>query len=488
MSQENITNIARDQGGKVEQIAWDWSVKQAQFGEATRTYGLEEQRRQAGLQYGANFVGAPISGEEFTAGVRPDKITSLDQIGGWYQEERQLKKQQRELGFARTEGGSGYIGQFAFQQRGMDIQASQFGENFALAGRQQDEQRGWQLTTRAWEAQDFTTNVNRSLVGRGWRDEDMNTGFQRSNQRLDWQSEDMSSSWRSMQSNKDYQKWQLDFQQRQSGMQRQWQTEDFATARSVGQMQFGWSMEDSDESLRYATGRQRRQLLKQRSRATIMQGVEEGKISTQEERAGETWKMEDESFAKRKERLEEESSFQEEAWNKQKSRLEQQRTWLTEDFTRDTGRNAQRDSWQDDDWTKEEARREVRIEHEEDLYEMQQEARDLQKKHFDEQQAEAAVRLEEEIKYYEESKARSEELRILAEKVETERLNSLAAQLVIAETISNTTAASTAMGYMATRLKEAGDNGSINDMRRLIERILSRPSGGGGTGYWSKTE
>lgn len=60
-------------------------------------------------------------------------------------------------------------------------------------------------------------------------------------------------------------------------------------------MQYGWQMEDIGEQLRYSTGRERRQLMKQRERATIQFGMTQGQLGEQGERLDQRrgWAKED---------------------------------------------------------------------------------------------------------------------------------------------------------------------------------------------------
>ena len=68
--------------------------------------------------------------------------------------------------------------------------------------------------------------------------------------------------------------WNLDFGQETSKLQQsftreQWQYQD--TTRALTQ---GWQAEDYAEAIRFSTGRERRNLIKQRDRAVVMQGLE----------------------------------------------------------------------------------------------------------------------------------------------------------------------------------------------------------------------
>ncbi|MHC4542914.1 MAG: hypothetical protein ACYSYL_00105 [Planctomycetota bacterium] len=75
----------------------------------------------------------------------------------------------------------------------------------------------------------------------------------------------------------------------------QWQREDLAFQGQQQSIQFGWQMEDIQENLRFATGRDRRRLLRQQERAAIQFGMGQGRLETQGERVDvrEGWAQED---------------------------------------------------------------------------------------------------------------------------------------------------------------------------------------------------
>lgn len=101
--------------------------------------------------------------------------------------------------------------------------------------------------------------------------------------------------------------WQTQYQREQMGIQYErqqtqfgWQEEDLAFKGAQTTMQFGWQMEDIGENLRYATGRQRRQLMRQRERATISFGMGMGQLGEQGERLDQRreWAEEDHNRAR----------------------------------------------------------------------------------------------------------------------------------------------------------------------------------------------
>lgn len=111
-------------------------------------------------------------------------------------------------------------GVFPMRREQLDIRDQQFGERWGL-NRERLETQG------QWGAQDLSAGFGRQMTRLGWRMEDL----------------------------------------------------DFRGATSS--LQFGWQMEDIQESMRYATGRERRRLMEQRERATITYGMGMGQLETQ---------------------------------------------------------------------------------------------------------------------------------------------------------------------------------------------------------------
>jgi hypothetical protein len=81
-----------------------------------------------------------------------------------------------------------------------------------------------------------------------------------------------------------------------------WQRQDLAFQGNQQALNYAWNMEDIQENLRYATGRQRRQLLKRQDRATIRYAMQMGRLETRGNRVDqrEQWGREDFEKAKRR--------------------------------------------------------------------------------------------------------------------------------------------------------------------------------------------
>lgn len=105
---------------------------------------------------------------------------------------------------------------------------------------------------------------------------------------------------------------QTGFQRQQFGTQwqqmlqaRQWGREDMAFNRQMSGLEFGWQQEDLDRSIRFATGRQKEQLIRQRERGEERYALQEGRRATTEERQEKVWSDEEAQFATRQMQFEE---------------------------------------------------------------------------------------------------------------------------------------------------------------------------------------
>jgi len=178
---------------------------------------------------------------------------------------------------------------FGFQREQLDMQDRQFYENWGL----QSQRMGVQTA---------------------WARQDMGRNFQRQMTQLDWSEEDLA------------------FQGAQTSLH------------------YAWGQEDLQEQMRYATGRQRRALMKQQGRATIDYATSMGRLDTQDDR------------------------------------LDQRREWAEEDFQRERGRFEQRTQWS-------------------------RQSLEQQRRNHEEQMGLSRRRLQESQRYYEDNFALQEEQR-----------------------------------------------------------------------------
>ena len=97
-----------------------------------------------------------------------------------------------------------------------------------------------------------------------------------------------------------YSLWQMDFNYAQGLQQRDWTREDWQYQDTTRELNFGWSMDDVNENIRYASGRDRRKLITQRDRMAVSHNLDEQQVDKGRERQEEQWAREDERFEKQK--------------------------------------------------------------------------------------------------------------------------------------------------------------------------------------------
>ncbi len=100
--------------------------------------------------------------------------------------------------------------------------------------------------------------------------------------------------------------------------EQQWQLEDQAFRRDVSEVNFAWGQEDFDRNIRYARGRERRDLMRQQERATISHSMQSGQMDREEGRTKERMGWSDEQFARDKRRHEQNKQWTQEEMAMQK--------------------------------------------------------------------------------------------------------------------------------------------------------------------------
>lgn len=370
---------------------------------------------------GGGFVQTPVGGQwglqdwqraeqrqyqDFQVGQQRQQMTGRR---AFTLQMRGFEDRSRALSFG---GAAAMLG---IQQRGIYLATAQFGEQQELASEQMGAQAAmWaesrgaqfrqQMTRFDWREQDLRRGRGQQLKQREYKREDLERWRERTDVRLDWQGEDitrqfgrggirldraaetmgiqwgrqqigfaqaeqdMARGWARQETQTAWAQQDITRGWGQQQTQMGWAREDFQFQRAGAQLQFGWQMEDIEENIRFATGRQRKQLITQRERAATMFGRQEGKAATDEERMGqrEEWATEEhrltqERFTERTgwaeedhqiqaERLEERRGWATEDHTRAQEQLEEQRTWLNEDHATASERFEQRKEWASEDY------------------------------------------------------------------------------------------------------------------------------------------
>ena len=122
-----------------------------------------------------------------------------------------------------------------------------------------------------------------------------------------------------------YQREQMSFQRGQQQTQEGWQREDLAFNRDQMEIHNAWRMEDYDRNIRYARGRDKRDLIREQGRATIEYAMQAGQQDRQENRqeTREGWSQQ--VFEKEKGYFEQNVQFQQQRMDLQKKHFEEDR-------------------------------------------------------------------------------------------------------------------------------------------------------------------
>jgi hypothetical protein len=134
-----------------------------------------------------------------------------------------------------------------------------------------------------------------------------------------------------MQTQYQWQSGDMERQRSTSLMQRGWQREEWSFNEGTRDMQQGWQMEDFQENIRFATGRDRRLLMRQRDRSAIMYGRQVATDERGQSQQETLWSKEDERYEEEKRRLEQRKEWDEESQERQRRHYEE-RMGLDEDF------------------------------------------------------------------------------------------------------------------------------------------------------------
>jgi hypothetical protein len=244
--------------------------------------------------FGRLGISGPVA-QAFLGETQVSRLTG-EPVGGrlgmqYQQQESQFARQRASLGIAAAQQalrrqymtGEGMPGGRGFWQIEDDMTR--------LSREQQT--YGWQMAGRQMAlresqfAQTWGANVEQFQVQASWQQDDFATRAQR------------------------------------MGMSRSWQREDWAVSENVRNMQWGWQQEDFQENIRFATGRDRRRMIREQERATTMHNIEGEQVDKQKERQEELWALEDEAFEKAKARHEQQVEWQNERFELQKQHFEE---------------------------------------------------------------------------------------------------------------------------------------------------------------------
>lgn len=109
-----------------------------------------------------------------------------------------------------------------------------------------------------------------------------------------------------------------------------YQREDLAFNRAQSNLNFAWQMEDYNRNIRYARGREKRDLMREKKRAVIRFGMQSGQMQKQENRLETSIEYQNKEFALKKDQFEQSIKFRQEEFDLQKRHFEENRQFERE--------------------------------------------------------------------------------------------------------------------------------------------------------------
>lgn len=184
--------------------------------------------------------------------------------------------------------------------------------DFSLAQRQLNRQESSMHTNWGFEDRGIS-------LSRGQQD----FGYQQQGQQLQLQGQQMQYNYQYQQQNRDI---QFSHQQQESS----WGIQNIEYQKNTSALQYGFNMIDADESVRYSTGRARRDAMRHRDEATVMQSVSQGQLNTEEDRAKTREKWASEQYTRDKTYADQIHQFDQRNFDLQKQNYEKNREFIVE--------------------------------------------------------------------------------------------------------------------------------------------------------------
>lgn len=177
----------------------------------------------------------------------------------------------------------------------------------------------------------FNQGIEQQLYGFAFQEREMGLSHRKATYGFEMQERDIERS-----SRRQEEEYRVDREQLETRYQ--WRIADWSHAESKSQLDFGWQMEDMDRNLRYARGRERLDILRQKERATIGESMRREQSETQRDRMDVEKGWQDEALERNKkyyeedkelqrERLKQERKFYEESREMQQERFKKEREW-----------------------------------------------------------------------------------------------------------------------------------------------------------------
>jgi hypothetical protein len=238
-------------------------------------------------------------------------------------------------------------GQIAIQAGGLAGLGAILGKDGALGGASLE-----QLGQAGTQYRAFYENalLERKQVGmsRQWQREDAERQWQRGNIQLDWNAQDATIGFQRSLVQLGQNMQDLNINYTRTKTQQGWQATDIAVNANRQALSYGWNMEDLELNMRYATGRERRQIARQMDRQSISYGMDVSQTDREMKRLKEHEKWNEADFQKESARIKLREQWANQDWSKEMGRIEVRRKWLDEDLERALSRIGQQATLEDE--------------------------------------------------------------------------------------------------------------------------------------------
>lgn len=256
--------------------------------------------------------GVPAGGLQDIYGRQPgaERMFAAQQAAGWSsyrlsaaQEQVRQARFGRQINEWRQEWGSGpyvstsqVIGARRAEYKTWEASIASMSPEDAKVAREQ----GFQFSGDVGSSQVGLVQQEAAIRRQMWQE---NLNYQRQSfafaqQQLQIQREQLALSRQQYDVQREYQLGERDAGRGMQLLQRQWTQEDWAIQGERVGITNQWAQEDVARAIRYSTGRERIQLMRQRDRMTLQQGWEQEDRSRNQDRQRQQWRYEDDRYSK----------------------------------------------------------------------------------------------------------------------------------------------------------------------------------------------
>lgn len=307
----------------------------------SQTYGIHSAKSTIDVQTGLGINDYSMDSQRLAQYKQADKlgllngVTASDLVNGTQGLQRKQELAQRDMQmFQYTQQSQQLAVQSGMMMGGATLNA----QGFAQGGNMSN------------VASVFSQNGMKFNAGNGmtqWQVEDAQTQLSRQNQvfqmnqgtqQMQMQVAQFNTSGQQYNENRALQVAQFNYNTQYQGQQMQidrshqvaqqgWQQEDLTYNKNMSQLQFGFQMRDADRNIRYARGRDRLDLIRQKDDATILHAAEMGQEDKQQQRLTTQEKWSDDQFKRDEDNFKKTTEFQKESMDLDKKHFDQNRAF-----------------------------------------------------------------------------------------------------------------------------------------------------------------